>query len=100
MTVDRYSKVVLTVIAAALVVIAARPLLPESGLRAWLAPGSAQAQTAAAKYDITVPKAWGKFIAFSNNNLLLEGTDQTWRIVDLEGKAPEYPKVKVQFKFQ
>ena len=100
MTVDRYSKVVLTVIAAALVVIAARPLLPESGLRAWLLPEAAQAQTAAAKYEVTVPKAWGKFIAFSNNNLLLEGPDQTWRIVDLEGKAPEYPKVKVQFKFQ
>ena len=100
MTVDRYSKVVLTVIAAALVVIAARPLLPESGLRAWLLPEAAQAQTAAAKYEVTVPKAWGKFIAFSNNNLLLEAPDQTWRIVDLEGKAPEYPKVKVQFKFQ
>jgi hypothetical protein len=99
-TVDRYSKVVLTVIAAALVVIAARPLLPESGLRAWLVPEAAQAQTAAAKYEITVPKAWGKVIAFSNNNLLLEAPDQTWRIVDLEGKAPEYPKVKVQFKFQ
>ena len=100
MTVDRYSKVVLTVIAAALVVIAARPLLPESGLRAWLLPEAAQAQTAAAKYEVTVPKAWGKVIAFSNNNLLLEAPDQTWRIVDLEGKAPEYPKVKVQFKFQ
>jgi len=99
-TVDRYSKVVLTVIAAALVVIAARPLLPESGLRAWIVPEAAQAQTAAAKYEVTVPKAWGKVIAFSNNNLLLEAPDQTWRIVDLEGKAPEYPKVKVQFKFQ
>ena len=100
MTVDRYSKVVLTVIAAALVVIATRPLLPESGLRALLVPEVAQAQTAAAKYEVTVPKAWGKFVAFSNNNLLLEAPDQTWRIVDLEGKTPEYPKVKVQFKFQ
>jgi len=98
-TVDRYSKVVLTVIAAALVVIAARPLLPEAGLRAWFVPGSAQAQTAA-KYEVTVPKAWGKFMGFSNNNLLLEAPDQTWRIVDVEGKAPEYPKVKVQIKFQ
>ena len=57
MTVDRYSKVVLTVIAAALVVIAARPLLPKSGLRTWLLPEAAQAQTAAAKYEVTVPKA-------------------------------------------
>jgi len=99
-TVDRYSKVVLTVIAAALVVIAARPLLPESGLRAWLVPQSAQAQTAAPKYEVTVPKAWGKFVAFSNNNLLLEAPDQTWRIVDVEGKSPEFPKVKAQIKFQ
>ncbi|HEY4908777.1 MAG TPA: hypothetical protein VIJ73_04715 [Methylomirabilota bacterium] len=100
MTVDRYSKVVLTVIAAALVVIAARPLFPESGLRTLLVPGAAQAQTAAAKYEVTVPKAWGKFIAFSNNNLLLEAPDQTFRIVDVEGKAPEFPKVKAQIKFQ
>jgi hypothetical protein len=98
--VDRYSKAVLTVIAVALVVIAARPLLPESGLRAWFLPEPAQAQTAAAKYEVTVPKAWGKFIAFSNNNLLLEASDQTWRVVDVEGKGPEYPKVKVQIKFQ
>jgi len=98
--VDRYSKVVLTVIAVALVVIAARPLLPEPGLRAWLVPESAQAQTAAPKYEVTVPKAWGKFVAFSNNNLLLEASDQTWRIVDVEGRGPEFPKVKVQIKFQ
>ena len=100
MTVDRYSKIVLTVIAAALVVIAARPLLPESGLRAWLLPEMAQAQTAAPKYEVTIPKAWGKLVSFSNNNLLLEATDQTLRIVDVEGKAPEYPKVKIQVKWQ
>ncbi len=100
MIVDRYSKIVLTVIAAALVVIAARPLLPEWGLRAWLLPEAALAQTAAAKYEVVVPKAWGKFIAFSNNNLLLEAPDQTMRIVDVEGKSPEYPKVKVQIRWQ
>ncbi len=49
---------------------------------------------------MVVPKAWGKFIAFSNNNLLLEAPDQTMRIVDVEGKAPEYPKVKVQIRWQ
>jgi hypothetical protein len=97
---DRYSKIVLTVIAAALVVIAVRPLLPEWGLRAWLLPEAAQAQTAAAKYEVVVPKAWGKFIAFSNNNLLLEAPDQTMRIVDVEGKGPEFPKVKVQIRWQ
>ena len=100
MIADRYSKIVLTVIAVALVVIAVRPLLPEWGLRAWLLPEAAQAQTAAAKYEVVVPKAWGKFIAFSNNNLLLEAPDQTMRIVDVEGKGPEFPKVKVQIRWQ
>jgi hypothetical protein len=98
--VDRYTKIVLTVIAAALVVIAARPLLPEEGMRTWLRPEAALAQTAAAKYEVVVPKAWGKFIAFSNNNLLLEAPDQTMRIVDVEGKSPEFPKVKVQIRWQ
>jgi hypothetical protein len=98
--VDRYSKIVLTVIAAALVVMAARPLLPESGLRAWLVPGTAQAQTAAPKFEVVIPKAWGKFVGFSNNNVLLEAPDQTLRIVDVEGKAPEYPKIKIQIKWQ
>ena len=101
MTVDRYSKAMLTIIAAALVVIAARPLLPESGLRAWLLPEAAQAQTnAVPKYEVAIPKAWGKLVGFSNNNLLLESTDQTLRVVDIEGKAPEYPKIKVQVKWQ
>jgi len=98
--VDRYSKVVLTVIAAALIVIAARPLLPETGLRAWLLPEVAQAQTAAPRYEVTIPKAWGKFVGFSNNNVLLEGPDHVMRIVDVEGRAPEYPKVKIQIKWE
>ncbi len=100
MIVDRYSKVVLTVIAAALVVIAARPLLPETGLRAWLLPEVAQAQTAAPRYEVTIPKAWGKFIGFSNNNVLVEAPDHTMRIVDVEGRAPDYPKVKIQIKWE
>jgi len=99
-TVDRYSKIVLTVIAAALVVIAARPLLPEAGLRTWLLPEAALAQTAAPKYEVVVPKAWGKFIAFSNGNRLLEAPDQTWRIVDVDGRPPEYPKVKTLIRWQ
>ncbi len=99
MTVDRYTKVVLTVIAVALIAIAARPWLPESGLLTTLYPDPAQAQTAVPKYEISVPKKWGKFVSFSNNNLLLEGADGMWRIVDLEGKAPEYPRIKVLFKY-
>ena len=100
MIADRYTKVVLTVIAVALVVIAARPWVPESGLRTAFRPDPAHAQTAVAKYEVTVPKAWGKFVAFSNNNLLLEAPDQTMRIVDVEGKAPEYPKLKIQLRWQ
>ncbi len=100
MIADRYTKAVLTVIAVALVVIAVRPWLPGSGLLEAVRPESALAQGAAAKYEVTVPKAWGKFVAFSNNNLLLEAPDHTMRIVDVEGKAPEYPKVKVLIGWQ
>jgi hypothetical protein len=94
---DRYTKIVLTVIAVALVVIAARPLVPSVLER--LQPELAQAQTIAPKYEVTIPKAWGKYIAYSNNNLLLEGPDGM-RIVDVEGRAPEYPKIKAFIRWQ
>jgi hypothetical protein len=94
---DRYMKIVLTVIALALVVIAVRPLLPD--LLERTRPGVAQAQTIAPKYEVTIPKAWGKYLAFSNNNLLLEAPDG-WRVVDVEGKAPEYPKIKAFIRWQ
>jgi len=97
---DRYTKAVLTAIAVALAFIAVRPWLPEAGWPGALVPDAAQAQTSAAKYEVTVPKAWGKFVSYSNNNLLLEGPDQTMRIVDVEGKGPEYPKVKVLIRWQ
>jgi hypothetical protein len=63
-------------------------------------PGAAQAQTVTPKYDVAIPKAWGKYVGFSNNNLLLESTDGMLRIVDVEGKAAEYPKVKVLIRWQ
>jgi hypothetical protein len=94
MKLDRYLKGVLTVIAVALVAIAVNPWLQRLSL------SSAEAQTSAAKYEITIPKAWGKIIGFSNQNLLMEASDGTLRAVDLEGKAPEYPRVKVQARFQ
>jgi len=96
---DRYTKIVLTVIALALVVIAVRPLMP--GVVTQLGPDTALAQVPAPppKYEVNIPKAWGKFIGFSNNNLLLEGPDG-WRIVDVEGKMPEYPKIKVLIHWQ
>ena len=94
---DRYTKIVLTVIAVALAVIAVRPLMPSVLERAL--PGVAQAQTIAPKYDVAIPKSWGKYLAYSNNNLLLESADGL-RIVDVEGKGPEYPRVKVLIRWQ
>jgi hypothetical protein len=94
---DRYTKLVLTVIAVALVVIAVRPLVPAMLER--VRPDLALAETSTPKYEVSVPKSWGKYIAFSNNNLLLEAPDGL-RIVDVEGKAPEYPKVKVHIHWQ
>jgi hypothetical protein len=93
MRVDRYVKAVLTVIALALVTLALNPWL------AALAPRGAEAQTATPKYDVTVPRAWGKIVGFSNQNVLLEAADGTLRVVDLEGKAPDFPKVKVQARW-
>ena len=95
---DRYTKTVLSVIAVALVALAAQPWL--SGWPGALHPETAQAQTSSAKYEVSVPKGWGKFVAYSNNNLLLEAPDGTWRIVDVEGKMPEYSKVKVLIRWQ
>ena len=100
MIADRYTRAMLAVVAVALAVIAVRPWLPESGLLGALRPAPARAQSTVAKYEVVVPKAWGKFVAFSNNNLLLEGPDQTMRIVDVEGKAPEYPRVKVLIRWE
>ena len=99
MTVDRYTRIVLTVIAVALTVIAVRPWLPAPDVREALVPGAAHAQSLAPKYEISVPKSWGKYVAFSNNNLLLESAEG-WRIVDVEGKSPEYPKVKALIRWQ
>jgi hypothetical protein len=100
MTVDRYTKAVLTVIAMALAVIAVRPWLPGGGWTDALSPESALAQGAVPKFEVNVPKAWGKYVAFSNNNLLLEGPDQTLRVVDIEGKSPEFPKIKALIHWQ
>jgi hypothetical protein len=95
MSPDRYTKVVLTVIALALGLIAARPWLsPET-----LAPSPAQAQTGP-QYTVTIPKVWGKVVNYDSGNLLLEAPDGTLREVDIRGKAPEYPRIKSQVTFQ
>jgi hypothetical protein len=100
MIADRYTKVVLTIIAAALVMITVRSWLPEFALLTSIRPQPAHAQTESAKYEVAVPKAWGKLVAYSNNNLLLEAQDHSLRVVDVDGKAPEYPKVKVLIRWQ
>jgi hypothetical protein len=94
MHVDRWMKAVLSVIAVALTALAAH---------AWLArltPSTAEAQTTTPKYEVSLPRSWGKIVNFSNGNLLMESSDGTLRIIDLDGKPPEYPKVKVQIRWQ
>jgi hypothetical protein len=100
MIADRYARIALTVIVAALVVIAARPWLPEGGPSAMLHPRPAVAQTSVPKYEVTIPKAWGKYIGFSNNNILLEAPDHTLRVVDVEGNAPQFPRIKMLIRWE
>lgn len=96
MTTDRYTKAVLTVIAVGLISIAVRPWLPGSPWPDAFRPAPAQAQSTVAKWgEITVPKSWGKLVSYSNGNLILEAADRSLRVVDVEGKAPEYPKLKL-----
>ena len=80
---DTYAKVVLTVIAVALMAIAVTP-----AIRA-IVPGPAEAQP-----EMMVPKDWGRLIAYSDGNLLLEAPDGSLRVVEIAGKPPEYPKLK------
>jgi hypothetical protein len=93
MRIDGYAKTALTVVAIALSTIAAYFWTPR------LAPSLVEAQVTTPKYDVAIPKAWGKLVGYSNNNLLLEAPDGTLRIVDVEGKPPEYPRVKVQVRW-
>ena len=100
MIVDRWTKIILGIIAGALVAIALHSWRPDWGLPGLVNPGSATAQTMTPKYEVALPKSWGKFISYSNNNLLLEASDGSLRIVDVEGKPPEYPRVKVLIRWQ
>ena len=93
MLADRYVKGVLTVSAVALVAIATNLWIAQ------IRPSVAVAETPA-KYEVGIPRAWGKLVGFSNNNLLLESSDGVLRIVDVEGREPEYPKIKVQVRWR
>ncbi|HEU4440152.1 MAG TPA: hypothetical protein VFT36_12935 [Methylomirabilota bacterium] len=93
MLADRYVKGVLTLIAVSLAAIAVNLWVSR------LSPSVAVAETPA-KYEVGVPRAWGKLVGFSNNNLLLESPDGMLRIVDVEGREPEYPKIKVQVRWR
>lgn len=94
MLLDRYVKGLLTLIALALAVIALNPWL------AALRLPTAAAQSETPKHEVAIPKSWGRIIGFSNNNLLLQAEDGALRVVDVEGKPPEYPKVKVLARFR
>lgn len=99
MIADRYTKTVLTIIAVALTLITVQPWLPTGAVDV-IRPNRVQAETATPKFEVTIPKSWGKYVSYSNNNLLLETPDGSMRIVDVEGKAPEYPKVKALIHWQ
>jgi uncharacterized membrane protein YidH (DUF202 family) len=91
MKLDAYVKVVLTIIAVALVALAFNSWLQQISL--------SRAEAQEPRFSVTIPKAWGKIIGFSNNNLLMEASDGTLRSVDLEAKS-EATRVKVQVKMQ
>ncbi len=94
MVIDRYCKAVFTVIAIALAALALHPWV------ARLRPPAAEAQGGRVEYEVTLPRAWGKVVGYSNGNVLLEAADGTLRDVDLRGKPPEYPRVKAMARWQ
>lgn len=95
MTVDRYTKGVLTIIAIALILMTLGPWLDSPLWREIFGPAPAEAQGSIPQFENTIPKAWGKVIGYSPGNILLEAPDGVLREVDIRGSGPEYPKVKV-----
>jgi hypothetical protein len=41
-----------------------------------------------------------RFIGYSSGNVLLEAPDHSLRVVDVEGKPPEYPRIKALIRWQ
>ena len=87
MKTDTYLKAVLTAIAVALIAIAVTPAMR------LMAPAPVEAQA-----EMAVPMAWGRLVAYSDGNLLLESADGSLRVVEIAGKPPEYPKIKSVIK--
>jgi hypothetical protein len=84
---DRYLKAVLAVIAGALVAIA---------VNAWLTTLEPRRAEAQAKYEVAIPKTWGKVVGFAGGDVLLEDKDGTLRQVETYGKGADFPRIKVQ----
>ena len=89
MKIDRYTKIVLTVIAVALTAIALNPWVQTISLRA------AEAQIGPPRYETSIPKAWGRVVNFGGGDVMLEDKDGVLRQIEVAGKPPEYPKLKV-----
>ncbi len=80
MTLDRNTKVTLTVIALALAVLAVRPWLAAQGWLQAIGPRAAEAQR---RKEISLPASWGKVVGFSDGYALFEASDGTLRLVGL-----------------
>jgi hypothetical protein len=86
---DRYLRAVLTVIAVALSAIAVNAWLTTTGL--------SRAEAQGAKYEVNLPKSWGKVVGFSSGDMLFEDNDGNLRQVETYGKG-DFPRVKVHAK--
>ena len=95
MTVDRYTKGVLTIIAITLTLIVLGPWLASPPLRRGFGAAPAEAQGSKPQFENTIPRTWGKVIGYSPGNILLEASDGALREIDIRGSGPEYPRVKV-----
>ena len=78
-TIDRYTKALLTLIGAALTMIALNLWV---GPQRWLEPRAAEAQPGR---HITAPKAWGKAVGFIAGHVYLEAENGTIRLVNIGG---------------
>ena len=76
---DRYTKIVLTVLAVALMAVAANPWIAPHGWRAAMTIGAAEAQQPA----VSIPKNFGKVVGFSDEYIFLEASDGTLRRVKI-----------------